>query len=518
MTEEMQAHGSRLYAQYICAVPEKGIKLSKSLKPFVGLYDMIELSGEQITPPLVDALVQMVKKGTMRNLYLTPFLPTTAPLHNDPPRYQLAAQFVHTEYTHGCGAVISNREKSIFFYRRLDQYILNMPVYLKTGDEPPAYPPLIFEIPQIAGETLRNLIQTGSPEKKTLSAPEHSVNKQKVDPSLLYWIGASLGHIPQRPEELEQVRGLNNSLYALGYPTFPDWLIPEPGNWSLLGALPNLESLFMPQLCLEDYSFLLHCSNLTRLGLSQTNLQDGSVLKNLPNLTYLCLPASEFQDFSFLLNCSKLEILDLSRTDFRDCTLLTQLPNLKLVTLPAKRQLLHLEELDSLYLQVKTAENRVRGKGISPFELMEVGVVEEGWQDKKAPYKVLHIDTGSNVREGAEITPDYVKKLVKKVRQGDVGTLYLSLNPFGEGDSMEVDIAEGWAALSYEDTDAGVWYAIYNPEYAGVEEDAPPLGGGQSPIPMMHAIQNLELAALCVEYFIKHGKLYPGALWAKYNG
>lgn len=62
MTEEMQAHGSRLYAQYICAVPEKGIKLSKSLKPFVGLYDMIELSGEQITPPLVDALVQMVKK------------------------------------------------------------------------------------------------------------------------------------------------------------------------------------------------------------------------------------------------------------------------------------------------------------------------------------------------------------------------------------------------------------------------------------------------------------------------
>ena len=154
----------------------------------------------------------------------------------------------------------------------------------------------------------------------------------------------------------------------------------------------------MPQLCLEDYSFLLQCYNLTRLGLSQTNLQDGSVLKNLPILTYLCLPASEFQDFSFLLNCSKLEILDLSRTDFRDCALLAQLPNLKMVTLPAKRQLLHLEALDSLYIQVKTAENRVRGKGISPFELMETSVVEEGWQEKKPPYKVLHIDEDSNVR------------------------------------------------------------------------------------------------------------------------
>ena len=96
--------------------------------------------------------------------------------------------------------------------------------------------------------------------------------------------------------------------------------------------------------------------------------------------------------------------------------------------------------------------------------------------------------------------------------------LYLSLNPFGEEDSMEVDVAEGWAALSYEDTDTGVWYAIYNPEYAGVEEDAPPLGGGQSPIPMMHAIQDLELAAVCVEYFIKQGRLYPGAPWAKYYG
>ena len=518
MTEEKQGTASRWYAQYICAVPKQRAKLPKSLRPFVGPHDMIELAGAQITPALVDALAQMVKNGTMYNLYLTPFLPAAAPAYHDPPRHQMASQFIRAEYTHGCGAVIFNRERSIAFYRQLDEYILNRPVYFKAGDEPPAHPPLIFETPQAAGEALRNLILTGSPEERAAPAPTPSAGRQRVDPSLLYWIGASLGHIPQRPEELAQVRGLNGALYALGYPVFPDWLTPEPGDWSLRGSLPNLESLFMPQLRLEDYSFLLQCPNLARLGLDQTNLRDGSVLKNLPKLTYLSLPEAEFQDFSFLLSSPELEVLDLSRTDFRDCTLLTQMPNLKLVTLPARRQLLHMEALDSLYLQAKTVENRVRGAGVSPFELMELGVVEEGWQDKKPPYRVLHISKDGSAREGVEITPDYVKKLVKQVREGDVEELYLSLNPFGEEDSMEVDVAEGWAALSYEDTDTGVWYAIYNPEYAGVEEDAPPLGGGQSPIPMMHAIQDLELAAVCVEYFIKQGRLYPGAPWAKYYG
>lgn len=516
MTEKKQRTGSRYYAQYICAVPEQRAKPSKALKPFEGLHGMIELTGEQITPALVDALAQMVKNGNIYNLYLTPFPPAAAPACNDPLRHRMATQFIHAEYTHGCGALIFNRERSVAFYRRLDQYILNKPVYLKTEDEPPAHPPLIFETPQAAGEALRNLILTGSPEGGAAPAAEPSAGQRGVDPSLLYWIGTSLGHIPQHEEELAQVQGLNASLYALGYPVFPGWLTPEPGNWSLLGDLPNLKSLFMPPLRLEDYSFFRRCSGLTRLDLSRTSLSDGAVLENLPNLTYLSLPASEFQDFSFLLHCPKLEILDLSRTNFRDCALLSQMPELKLVTLPARRQLLRLEVLDSLYLQAKTVEDRVRGEAVSPFELIEPGEAEEGWQDRKPPYKVLHIERNNKTREGAEITPDYVKGLVKQVRQGNEGELYLSLNPFGEEEFMEVDVAEGWAALGYEDTEAGVWYTIYNPEYAGVEEDAPPLAGGQSPIPMMHAIQDLELAAVCVEYFIKQGKLYPGAHWAKY--
>lgn len=518
MTEEKQETDIKCYAQYICAVPEQRIKLPKTLRPFVGLYNMIELTGDQITPALVDALVQMVKNGTMYNLYLTPFLPTANPAYNDPSRYRMASQFVHTEYTHGCGAVIFNQEKSIAFYRRLDQYLLNKPVYLQAGDESPAHPPCVFETPQAAGEALRNLILAGSLEKSTAPNPDPVAGQQKADPSLLYWLGASLGHIPQQPEELEQIRELDASRYALGYPVFPDWLIPEPGNWSLLGSLPNLESLFMPELRLEDYSFLLCCPSLTRLDLSNTNLRDGSVLKNLPKLTYLSLPASEFQDFSFLLDCPELEILDLSRTNFRDCALLAQMPRLKLVTLPARRQLLHMEVLERLYLQVKIKEDRVRGEGGSPFALMEPSAVEEGWQDRRPPYKVLYISQNGKTWEGAEITSDCVKKLVKKIARGDVGELYLSLNPYGEEDFMEVDVAKGWAALSYEDTEARGWYAIYNAEYAGVEEDAPPLGGGQSPIPKMHAIQDLELAAVCVEYFIKQGKLYPGAPWAKYYG
>ena len=40
-----------------------------------------------------------------------------------------------------------------------------------------------------------------------------------------------------------------------------------------------------------------------------------------------------------------------------------------------------LEVLDSLYLQAKTVEDRVRGEAVSPFELIEPGEAEEGWQD-----------------------------------------------------------------------------------------------------------------------------------------
>ena len=50
VTEEKQGTASRWYAQYICAVPKQRAKLPKSLRPFVGPHDMIELAGAQITP------------------------------------------------------------------------------------------------------------------------------------------------------------------------------------------------------------------------------------------------------------------------------------------------------------------------------------------------------------------------------------------------------------------------------------------------------------------------------------
>ena len=81
---------------------------------------------------------------------------------------------------------------------------------------------------------------------------------------------------------------------------------------------------------------------------------------------------------------------------------------------------------------------------------------------------------------------------------------------------MELDCADGWATLGWEDWDNDCWYTIYNPAEAGNLEDAPPEIGGQTPVTKMHAIQDLQLTADCLAWFIKYGGLYPGAYWAKY--
>ena len=181
---------------------------------------------------------------------------------------------------------------------------------------------------------------------QTCALPIFPNVRRGIDPSLLCWIENELGEVPKSPEGLDKVVSLMGNYYINGYPVFPDWLAPEPRNWTILGELPNLKVLYMPKLALDNYDFLLHCPNLENVGLSLTNLSDAHVLENLPNATNLSLPAVEFDDFSFLLNCRRLEILDLSQTNFRDCTILTKLPELKMVELPAERQLLHLEKLD----------------------------------------------------------------------------------------------------------------------------------------------------------------------------
>ncbi len=503
------------YAQYLCVSFQQQIKIAPELLPYVdSYYRMLQLSGKQITPELIELLLSAIRRGEVYNLYLSPFLSSSETTNNNE-RFRMIDQWSYDTYTHGCGAVIFNQEKSIAFMKIIDEHAKNYIRRRQAGDILLAHPPVIFESPDELAAGIANLILTGSLEDGKEQPPAPSDSRVGVDPNLLYWMENIHQSVPEHLEELSKLNGLFANFFVPGYPKFPDWLASDPGNWSLLGELPNLKSLFFPELSLENYDFLLKCTKLQKLSLAKTNFHDVSVLKHLSHLTDLDLPPAEFSDFSFLLDFKELEILDVSQTNFRDCSLLAQIPSLKLVYLPAKRQLLHTECLEALPMQVKCDPTKVRGEEIDPFEIIEPGPVEN-W-DLKPPYKVLYIDGGpKDLVEGLEITQDYIKALQKMIKKGNEKMIYISLSPYGEGDALQLDTAEGWAALSYEEEESSVWYTLYNPKHAKDRELAPPEGGGQSPIPKMHATQDLELVANCVAYFIKTGKLYPGAYWAKY--
>ena len=133
-----------------------------------------------------------------------------------------------------------------------------------------------------------------------------------------------------------------------------------------------------------------------------------------------------------------------------------------------------------------------------------------------------------------EITPRLISKLLKQIPKG-IG-VYLSLNPDGECDWLEVVSDGKWLFLGYcfarfEMTKEGKIvrydnYYSYNSNFADTvgridEADfsdksvyAPINSGGQSPIPKFQAITDMVAGAKAVEYFIRTGKRYPGIDWA----
>ena len=188
------------------------------------------------------------------------------------------------------------------------------------------------------------------------------------------------------------------------------------------------------------------------------------------------------------------------------------MPELKRVLLPAERQLLHMELLAPLPMQVKPDPKCVRGKDIPPFELIEPYPAEP-W-DTKPPYTVLHIDCDGETFEGLEITEKTVKKLMADIEKGKADDIYLSLEYWGEDENLLlIGFGKDGASLYFEDQEQPVFYTLYDPEIPWDSEDNDDEYDEERGKP---ATKNLKLAAECAAYFIKTGKLYPGAYWAKY--
>ncbi|MBO5145034.1 MAG: hypothetical protein J6C19_05810 [Lachnospiraceae bacterium] len=118
-----------------------------------------------------------------------------------------------------------------------------------------------------------------------------------------------------------------------------------------------------------------------------------------------------------------------------------------------------------------------------------------------------------------EITEDGLKQLNDKIHKGKKLGIYLSQDCDLEGDYMQIEADNGRIFLQYVRNDGmkdACFYSSFDPDYLDSETEAPiECSDGQSIILMRYTMQDMELAAKCVEYFVRTGKLYSGMAWLK---
>ena len=128
--------------------------------------------------------------------------------------------------------------------------------------------------------------------------------------------------------------------------------------------------------------------------------------------------------------------------------------------------------------------------------------------------------------EGEEITEAVIAEILRKIPSGL--NIYLSLLPDIEDNWLEVNCDGEWLSIWYYSQDGKDFYFLYNPSFAvavdQIEEvmkevdfdetiHTPLKSGGQTPIPKLNAITDIEAGVKAVEYFIRTGEFYPGIDW-----
>ncbi len=327
--------------------------------------------------------------------------------------------------------------------------------------------------------------------------PEDAEEKKEygIDPRLLVWIKNNVEGCPQTLGEFAGITRLdrwkvNRSRSTRGYET-PSWLVEKRGDFSIIGEMKELQ--------------------------------------------YLLLQEIEIDDFSFLSRCKKLQVLDLQHTNFSDCSLLAELPELKKVYLPPRSQMIHTEVLDAIRIKAEAPDIQVpepfyKDEDFKNRKIVDGGSVHlayEGnaqvrcvgvdfagkcpsaWKDFAQQEEDCWADLSEEARE------KMTDQLAAAIKNGRVHSFLLSQEPWGEGHYLSGEFSGGWAAVFYDTGDGDASYSVYNADYDTVEILSPVEIGGQSPVPKMMALEDMELVAKIVRHFLKTGQLCPGTMWLK---
>lgn len=115
-----------------------------------------------------------------------------------------------------------------------------------------------------------------------------------------------------------------------------------------------------------------------------------------------------------------------------------------------------------------------------------------------------------------KLTEQNLKQVLKKIHSRKTFEIYLWWNPNAEGDFFEIEVNKSWIAFQYvigDGTGDCHFYSSFDPAYLDSDEESETGTIYGSFMPLRYTMHDPALAAKCVEYFARTGKLYPGTAW-----
>ena len=137
-----------------------------------------------------------------------------------------------------------------------------------------------------------------------------------------------------------------------------------------------------------------------------------------------------------------------------------------------------------------------------------------------------------NSEEIEDISEIGVQKIIERVRNGEYSSLFLSPDEYGDFEYLKLETSEEMIFLQILDEES---WSCYDPKHLDSDEIAPfevddnfidlsvkkwlirteNMYLGEGLPEMKYAIQDWDLAAKCVEWYIHTLEPYPGANWLK---
>lgn len=115
-----------------------------------------------------------------------------------------------------------------------------------------------------------------------------------------------------------------------------------------------------------------------------------------------------------------------------------------------------------------------------------------------------------------DISEKGVLDIIKKVRSGEYSSLYLSPDECGEDGYLMMESSPNLIFLQIWDAESETAWACFDPAYLESDEEAPiEPSDSQSVFQMRNTMKDRELAARCVEWYIRTCEPYPGMDWLK---